>query len=331
VPSRSPQPPADIVARAHERAAARAARDWARADALRAEIESAGWRVVDGGTAFHLAPAVPPTFQADGRTRYGHADAVPPLLDEPADAPFSVHLLADDRPDDLDRALAALRAHAPAGTQVVIVANDPSAAQAERLAPGGATIEPIGGRLPDVAWTSARLGCAAARNIGLRRASGDIVVLAEPSVELTGDALGPLSAALADPGVAVAGAFGLVSTDLRHFDGSPGPGVDAIDGAWLAFRRVDYRQLGPLDERFVAPGYLDAWWSLVLRAGLDPAAPPRGARCLDLPLIRSGEPQSLASADVGTDRLAKRNYYRLLDRFRERADELLTGGRSPAG
>ena len=40
--------PAEIRSRLDQRAAARAARDYARADALRAEIESLGWSVVDG-------------------------------------------------------------------------------------------------------------------------------------------------------------------------------------------------------------------------------------------------------------------------------------------
>ena len=39
--------PAEIIALADARAAAKAARDWARADELRAQIDAAGWSVVD--------------------------------------------------------------------------------------------------------------------------------------------------------------------------------------------------------------------------------------------------------------------------------------------
>ena len=46
-PSGTDAVPDDVQALADERAAARAARDFARADALRAEIEAAGWEVVD--------------------------------------------------------------------------------------------------------------------------------------------------------------------------------------------------------------------------------------------------------------------------------------------
>jgi len=56
-----PAPPTEVVALARARAEARADGDWPRADGLRAEIEAAGWKVVDAGTAFRLEPATPPT------------------------------------------------------------------------------------------------------------------------------------------------------------------------------------------------------------------------------------------------------------------------------
>ena len=328
--TRAEPPPPEIVDLARERAAARAARDWPRADALRAEIEAAGWKVVDGGTAFRLEPAAPPTLEAGGLVRYGAASAVPSVLDEPPTARFTVELLAESWPDDLARMLAGLRAHAPAGTQVVVVANRPSAEQAARLSPGHPDVEPIAGTAPEVVWTSERLGHAAARNVGLRRAAGAIVVLADTSAEPTGDPLSPLEPALADAGIAVTGGFGLVTTDLRHFEDAHGAEADVVEIHWLAFRRADFIALGPLDEKFAFYRHLDTWWSLVLRAGDDPVASPRGARRLDLPLARHEDrgPTSLREAD--RDRLSKRNFYRVADRFRDRRD-LLSGGAHAAG
>ncbi len=313
-----------MVALARERAEARAARDWARADALRGEIEAAGWKVVDRGVNFTLDPAAPPTIEADGVVRYGAAAAVPSVLDEPDSAAFSVELIADDWPEDLARTLDTLRAHAPDGTQVVVVANDPAPGQLARLAPESPDLDPIVGSTPEVVWTSRRLGEAAARNVGLRRARGALVVLADTSVELTGDALTPLAAALDDPGVAVAGAFGLVSVDLRRFDQALGPAVDAVELSWLGFRRADLAALGPLDERFAVPRYLDVWWSLVLRDGSDPTSAPRGARRLDLPLSRRAHRGRPGLPEDEQDRLSRRSFYRLLDRFRDRSD-LLSG------
>jgi hypothetical protein len=317
----SPTPPDEIEALARERADARASRDFARADVLRASIEAAGWRVTDRGTAFRLEPAAPPTVETVGVLRHGSAETVPSVLHEPASARFTVLLIADDSPDDLARILDDLRAHAPDGTHVVVVANEPSPAQAERLAAGSSDLAPVAGAKPELLWTSARLGHATALNAGLRRARGEVVVLAGTSVEVAGDAFTPLVEALADPSVAVAGGFGLAGPDLRRLADTAGPDVDAIDAGWLAFRRADLTTLGPLDGKFVSPHGLDIWWSLVLRAGADPDLPPRRALRLELPLVRRGRPGA-DSADAARDRLARRNFYRLVERFRDRPDLL---------
>ncbi len=287
---------------------------------LRAEIEAAGWKVIDRGSRFRLEPATPPTLEEDGRTRYGSAAAVPSALDEAATARFTVELLADDWPDDVARALGGMRAHAPDGTQVVIVANNPSAAQAARLNAGSPDIAAIAGREPEVVWTSARLGHAAARNVGLRRARGAIVVLADTCVDPTGDAFTPLETALDDETVAVAGADGFITRDLRRFDEASGQQADVIGLFWLAFRRDDYRVLGPLDERFGFHRSLDVWWSLLLRAGTDPDRPPRAARRVDVPLARHDDRGWTRLTDADRDRQSRRNFYLVLDRFRDRPD-----------
>jgi len=315
-----PAPPTEVVALARARAEARAEGEWPRADGLRAEIEAAGWRVVDAGTAFRLEPATPPTLEVGGLVRYGAATAVPTALDGAPAARFTVALLADDWPFDLARMLGGLRAYAPHGTQVVIVANDPTPNQAVRLAEGSPDLAPIADQLPEVVWTSERLGEAAARNVGLRRARGAIVVLADTSTEPTGDALTPLEAALDDPVVAVAGGFGQVTADLRRFVDAPGPDVDVISLSWLAFRRADLVALGPLDEKFAFYRHLDTWWSLVLRAGAAEGGSPRGALRLDLPLVRHDHRGWASLPDADRDRLAKRNFYRVLEQFRDRRD-----------
>jgi hypothetical protein len=320
VSSTRPDPPAQVKDAAHARAAARAARDWPRADLLKAEIEAAGWKVVDRGTDFRLDPAAPPTVEDRGTVRYGSSAAVPSVLGEPASAAFTVALVAEDWPTDLARALSGLRTHAPAATQVVIVANAPSEAQADRLAAGRPDLGEIAGAPPEIVWTNERLGQAAARNVALRRSRGEIVILAETSTEPIGDALTPLAAAFADPSIAVAGGFGVVTADLRRFDEAPGPEADAIELSWLAFRRADYVAFGPLDEKFAFYRHLDTWWSLVLRAGADPDAPARRALRLDLPLVRHEHRGWTSLSDADRDRLGKRNFYRVLERFRDQPD-----------
>ena len=104
-------------------------------------------------------------------------------------------LVATDWPADIDRALAGIRAHAPAMTSIVVVADGPAPEQAAALADLGA-----GDRI-EVVRTSERLGTGAAWNMGLRRSTGPVVIIMDGSVEPTGDLVTPLVAALDDPAV----------------------------------------------------------------------------------------------------------------------------------
>ena len=321
--------PDDVLSAAHARARAREARDWNEADRLRAEIEGAGWRVVDRGTDFALTPAAPPDVAEGGRIRYGSSQGVPSRLDEPAVGVATVILLATEWPDDLARAVDGLRATSPAGTSVVIVADGPSPDHDEALASIEAEVDDVGGtnRLPlEIVWTSERLGHAAAINVGLRRAAGPIVILLDTSVEPTGDVVTPLARALDDPSVAVVGGWGIVSRDLRRFEDAPAGDVDAIEGYAQAFRRADAAARGPLDERFRFYRNLDIWWSLVLRDGGAPGPHRRAVSLAGLPLVRHEHRGYASLPETERDRQSKRNFYRILDRFRDRRDLLTRPG-----
>jgi GT2 family glycosyltransferase len=309
--------PDDVLTLAHQRSAARAAKDWPEADRLRGEIEAAGWKVVDRGTDFALQPAHPPTVEDAGVVRYGSSDAVRSRLQEPDTGDATVVLVATDWPDDVSRALAGVRTHAPSGTAVVVVADAPDEAGLGALE----TLADAGG--VEVVRTSERLGTGAAWNIGIRRAGGRVVVVLDTSVEPTGDIVTPLGAALDDPTVAVAGGFGLTSSDLRRFE-ETGPGeATAIEGYAMAFRRSDAAAVGPLDERFRFYRNLDIWWSLALRDAGE-GTPARRAVVVPIPATRHEHRGWTSVSEEERTRLSKRNFYRILDRFGDRRD-LATG------
>ena len=286
------------------------------ADRLRDEIEMAGWKVIDTGTAYHLEPAHAPDVVEGGRTRYGRSEAVPSRLDEPAVGLASVIVIATDHAGDILRAAAGIVSAAPEGVQLVVVGDGASAEVETALDELEATAE--------VVRTSARLGHAAALNVGLRRSLGPFVIVLDPSMEATGDFVTPLVAALEAPSVAVAGAFGLISEDLRHFEETSAGDVDAIEGYCLAFRRVDAMARGPLDEGFRFYRNFDIWWSLVLRDGGPGRRQRRAVALGGLPLVRHEHRGWTALSEEQREGLSRRNFYRLLDRFRERED-LLTG------
>ena len=316
-----PRIPDDVLTAAHERSAARAARDWAEADRLRGVIEAAGWKVVDRGTDFALSPAVPPDVEADGAVRYGSSASVPSRLDEPATGLATVVVIATDDPDDVRRALHGLGRHAPTGTSIVVVADGASDEVAAALEGLTAGVQPV-----ELLRTSERLGHGAATNIGIRRAVGPVVILLDPSLEPTGDVVTPLVAALDDPAVAVVGGWGITSDDLRRFEDAPAGDVDAIEGYLQAFRRADAAERGPLDERFRFYRNLDIWWSLVLRDEGEGSAPRRALRLDGLPVQRHEHRGWTSLPDEERDRLSKRNFYRIIDRFGWRRDLLTRPG-----
>ncbi len=324
--------PEDIVQLANARAAARRARDWSAADELLARILAAGWKVVDVGTLYDLVRAAPPDVMDGPEVRYGASAGVPSRLDEPAMGVVSIILPASDWPEDVERTLRALARTSPAGTQVIVVANGESEAQASSLA-ALETAGPLAvGVSLEVVRTSGRLGFATALNAGIRRAIAPVVLLMDTSVEPQADLVTPLASALADPTVAVAGPFGLVSEDLRRFT-EPAEGVvdvDAIEAYAMAFRRADYVARGPLDEHFAFYRNLDVWWSLVLRDQgedeSDVAAPRRAVRVPGVAIQRHLHRGWTSLADDERDRLSRKNFYRVLKRFASRRDLLVGGG-----
>ncbi len=109
------------------------------------------------------------------------------------------------------------------------------------------------------------LGFGRAQNRALAGASGDVVVLVDTSLELTGDLLTPLVAALDDPTVALAGPYGLATADLCDYEERTAGDVAAIQGYCLAARRADLLAAGGVQERFVWYRNADIDISLRLR------------------------------------------------------------------
>jgi hypothetical protein len=299
-------PPTEVTRWAAERAAARASRDFGRADELRGRIAGAGWEVVDQPGSYTLRP-LGPVEAGPALERISDTDRPGP---PPVRRAASVLVDVEGWPDDVARFLASLARHRPS-RDVEVVALDRSATPHTDWP--AAWDGPLRILVPET-----HPGFGAARNAALRRAAGEVVVVVDTSLELTGDLLGPLLDALADPAVAVAGPFGLTTADLRDYEERTGGEVAAVQGYALAARRSDLLAVGGFREAFSYYRNADIDLSLRLR---DLGQPPHRALAVGADRCRRHAHRAWeATAPEDRDRLSRKNMARVLKRFGHRLD-----------
>ena len=301
--SEAPQDVRDLAAERSER---RAAKDFAGADVLRARIAALGWAVLDEPGGWRLEPSAPEPSKAGVAERHRASD-VASVLDQPATADVSMHWVVEGWPEDVVRAIASFRSNAGMRDVQYVVVDvtglDPSEF----------------GHDVEVVSLEEGTGWATARNAGLRRSRGRIVLAMDGSVEATGDVLGPLEAALADPSVGVCGPFGIVTPDLREFDATEGPECDAVEGYCMAFRREILTTAGLFDEKFRWYRTADIEYSFRVKdQGLRAVIVP-------VPVERHEHRMWFQTPPEERARWSKRNFYRFLDRWRDRYDLTVSG------
>jgi hypothetical protein len=308
--------PPEIVALAQQRSDARAAKDFAQADALRAEIGELGWVVTDTPDGFALAPRPP----------FDVVDSVDHLPQGAlaADAACAVLLLVDGWPDDARSCVEALVRWTP--SNVVVVALDLG-----NVDGAGLVVEELAAAHGDrvialhSAQSLAQSGWSRSIDALLHAVATPVVAVMDLSSVVDGDAITPLLDALAGESVVAAGWRG-VNVDLadnwRSFvDAGPGE-VDALLGYLLVVRR-DAALAAPPHPKARFYRNADMEWSLALReAGgrLVAATGPGGG---ELPVHQERHHGYHDSDPEYRDRESKRTYDRLLQRFRGRVELLV--------
>jgi GT2 family glycosyltransferase len=264
---------------------------------LRERLRLGGWDVLDGAAGSEL-----------------QALAAPSHPTEPA-MPRAVTLLtvAHGWLPDLERWVLSVFTHCKADFEALVVDNSGDLHLAGWLKTRAAE------RFRSI-WIDPPLGFATAVNAGIEAATGDIVVVLDPGVQLVGDAISPLIATLGDPTVAVAGPFGVRGKGmLKEFEESAGPEVDAIEGYCMAFRRADALGVGGFDPKFRFYRIADIEFSFRLRD----RGPRRAVVFPGLPIVKHEHRLWEATEPVERDRLSRRNLYRFLDRWGKREDLLV--------
>jgi len=308
--------PREVDELAQQRRELRLKGSYAEADTIRETLHGMGYEVRDTREGTTLAPA--PAWAAGDATISSSGD-VDSLLEEPEVEDFTISIVARQGCEELQRCLdSVLRWSRLYPVQVIVVDNG--------LEEGcGSSLDELASRDERVRIFHADhfLGAAAGRNVTLRQARGRYVVMLDTSVELKGDIFTPLRRLLEDPGVGIAGRWGVVSDDLRSFDEAGASGeVDAVEGYLMAFRRELLREAGLLDEKYRFYRHLDLDFSLAART--------RGYRAVidaALPVARHEHIDWAQTPVEERDRLSKRNFYRFLRKWGERKDLLVAQAR----
>jgi glycosyltransferase involved in cell wall biosynthesis len=293
-------PPPEVRDLASQRSTARANRDFGAADLLRSRITALGWLVKDTPEGWTLEPVVevaePPARAAD----------VESALDGPATSDLSAHWVCEGWPEDIARAVSSFRAH-QASRRVQYVVADVTGCSPAAF---GDDVE--------VVTLERGTGWGAARNAGLKRSTGRIVVVMDGSIEASGDVFAPLESALADERIGIAGPFGVVTKDLREFDEATGPGpCDAVEGYCMAMRRDILTRAGLFDEKFRWYRTADIEYSFRVKdLGLR-------TEVVEVPVIKHTHRMWFETDPAVRAKWSKRNFYRFLDRWRDRWDLVL--------
>lgn len=275
---------------AAERLAARAAKDFAKADQLRDEIAALGFEIVDvaGGYEFRPISLYP---------SYSTLQEIKPIK---AKGEIVLAMIVDGFLEDALTTVQNVKAHC-AFEIVLLLKTDP-----------GALVEEIDSRT-QLIQLSANIGWGECANALLKNVTSKYLIIMDPSTRFTGDAVTPALAELNKGEYnAVGWRGGLVNIqdEWRSVD-DKGPGeVDVLFSYFLALNRADALSVDGFNNRAIYYRNADMEFSLKLRHS--------NGRLLqmDLPLEQDRHHGYYDTDPEFREVQSKKNYDRILERFR---------------
>ena len=282
--------PDSIRQLAQERLDARAARDFAKADALRQEILQAGYEVLDVADGFDFrvkAPYITYPFPRDIRS-----------VDTSDDV--SVAMIIDGFTDDAVETVKSIKKYSSCGIVLLCIGD------------AGNLVEEMDDHTylialnPGASWGEAA-------NALLNKINSKYLILMEPSTRFTGDAIAPVIAELEKGEYAAVGwRGGLINTDdeWRSVDDKGDGEVDVLFSYFMGLNRAYVLEAGGFNARAIYYRNADIEFSLKLRHS--------GGRLLQMALpLEQGRHHGYHDADPEYRELqSKKNYDRILERFR---------------
>ena len=275
---------------AQERLDARAARDFAKADALRQEILQSGYEVLDVADGFEFrikAPYITYPFPRDIRP-IDTSDGV------------SVAMIIDGFTDDAVETVKSIKAHAQCGIVLLCIGD------------AGKLVDEMDDHTYLIAL-NAGASWGEAANALLNKINCKYLILMDPSTRFTGDAIAPVIAELEKGEYAAVGwRGGLINIDdeWRSVDDKGDGEVDVLFSYFMGLNRAYVLEAGGFNARAIYYRNADIEFSLKLRHA--------GGRLLQMALpLEQGRHHGYHDADPEYREVqSKKNYDRILERFR---------------
>ena len=294
--------PEVVIELARARLAARAAKDWALADQLRNQIAEYGFEVLDvaDGFEFKLKSPFPIVSRVGDLRKF-------------TDKTFgsSVAVIADGFIPDLITSIKSIKAWAPADCAILV------------LIVGKPDVEGLATQLDArtfITQIQEGVGWGEAANALLKFAPSKYVIIMDPSTQLLGDAVTPTIAELATGEWAAVGwRGGLVNIEdeWRSVVDKGSGEVDVLFSYFLGLNRESAIECGGFNSRAIYYRNADIEFSLRLRQS-------RGNLLqIDLPLEQARHHGYYDTDPVYRDEQSKKNYDRILERFRGKNEILV--------
>ncbi len=273
------------------RQAARAERNFALSDTLRDEIAAKGFEVVDVAGGYELRPKK--RFAIYESTR-----DIRPINSGKYE--ITVAMIIDGFHEDAVETVKTIKAHSDCAIAMLVIGD------------AGILADQLDARTSLVVVTE-NFGWGENANALLRNVTSEFIVIMDPSTRFTGDAITPVLAELKEREyVAVGWRGGLVNLEdeWRSTD-DKGPGeVDVLFSYFFAMHREDALAARGFNNRALFYRNADIEFSLALRHA--------NGRLLqmDLPLEQDRHHGYHDSEESYRDTQSKKNYDRILERFR---------------
>jgi hypothetical protein len=283
--------PESVHELARARQAARAEKNFALSDTLRAEIASQGFEVVDVAEGYELRPKK--RFATYSSTR--DIKAI-----NSGKYPITVAMIIDGFHEDAIETLQSIKTHSQCAIAMLAIGE------------AGALADHLDARTSLVELTE-NFGWGESANALLRNVTSEFIVIMDPSTRFTGDAITPVLEELQKREfVAVGWRGGLINLEdeWRSVDDKGVGEVDVLFSYFIAMHREDALAARGFNNRALYYRNADIEFSLALRHA--------NGRLLqmDLPLEQARHHGYYDTEEQYRELQSKKNYDRILERFR---------------